>query len=233
MRVAKVALAALALVFAMIGTATAQGVAGKIALTPQVGLVVPTGDFSSTDENEDSEGLTAGLATVGFALGGSADYFFTDNFAAGASFIYDRFGLDTDEFVEEDETVDVSGNWTITRFGGHVKYLLMPDSPTSAVARAGVFFGKPKATISGSEGGITVEMDIDVDMALGLELGVGVTHTFSENMAFFGEVGFAHLMTDGKNVELPAGTITLNTDSEINLQWFGVKGGLTFFVGGQ
>ena len=227
MRIVRIALLALAVLVAASGLARAQEVAAKFALSPQLGLGVPTGDFADTDEGN--------AATMGFAVGGSGEYFFSENVAVGGKFFYDRFGMDLGDM--EDffgyYGVDLDGNWSIIEFGAYLKYVLAPGNPTRFFGRAGVIMGKMSGTIEVSAEGVTADVDMEVPVSLGLELGIGVMHMFSDNMGFVGEAGFTHLMTDGKDVEIKGGGEIETIESDINTQWFGVKAGICVFLGGK
>jgi len=231
MRFVKVLLSVSMMAIIITGTASAQELTGRIGLTPQLGLVIPTGDLADVND-----GLGA---TIGFAGGFSVEYFLNENIAIGGKIVYDRFGMDTDSIEaglhEEfpDVSFEIDANWTVIEFGAFMRYIFTPNSPTRFSGSVGVIMGKPDGTIELSSQGITGKMETDISMALGLEVALGVIHLVSENMGVFGEVGFTHLMTDGKDVTITAVGESGTFESDINSQWFGVRGGITFLVGGN
>jgi len=226
MRLVKVLLAVFMMTVIVTGTASAQEVTGKIGLTPQLGLVMPTGDFGDT--------YVELPATAGFAGGFSVEYFLNENIAFGGKFMYDRFGMDTETAEEEYPTIDWDGNWTIIEFGAFVKYTFTPNSPTRFFGRVGFIMGKVDGKLEGSQGGVSADAEIDISSALGLEGGIGVMHLINETTGIFGEIGLTHLMTDGKDAEIGVpGASSMVAEMDMNTQWLAIRGGVTFLVGGN
>ena len=209
MRSRRTSLIVAVLVTALSAGATAGEVAGKFAVTPQGGLVMPIQALQQTDGG--------GSAKLGFAGGVTAEYFINENIAVGGRFIFNRFGLDI-------ENVD-EGNWTILEFGIFGKYVFLPGNPTRPFARGGVIMGKAKQEVE--------EAEFDVSMSPGFEIAGGVMHEVAENISIYGEVGWTIVATDGADVDRTMNGSTDTFESEIHLQWIGVKAGATFFFGAK
>lgn len=206
---------ALAFVFCAVSftAVSAQGLTGKFAVAPVVGLNMPI-QFLQSDEG-------GGYASMGFVGGVAGEYFINEDLSVGALAAFNRFGTD---LPNEDRT----GSWTMIQFGVFGRYQLMPGQPTRPYARAGLLMGSAKLK---TENGIEVENK--VGMSPGAELAGGVIHKLQENISLFGEIGWTALATDGKDVDVTHDGEDQDTfESEKHLQWVGIKVGAIFFFGG-
>jgi hypothetical protein len=221
----------LGLVFLVVFSAAAKDLTGKFAFTPQGGLGIPIGDFADTDTTN----ANRGGATTGFSIGGTAEYYFTSKVAAGAKFIYNRFGFDEAAFADRLMDMTVDGHYTIMEFGAFVKYVLMPENTTRPFGRLGATFGKAKLSGEYTYMEMTMDGEADIAWSMGLEGAVGVIHMIKENIGLFGEVVYTHLMTDGKDMDVtePGATEATTEEAEGSIDWIGVKGGATFFFGSK
>jgi len=221
----------LGLVLLVVSSATAQGLAGKFAFTPQGGIGIPIGDFADTDTTN----MNRGGATTGFAIGGTAEYYFTNKVAAGAKFIYNRFGFDEAAFVDRLMDMTVDGHYTVLEIGAFVKYVLLPENTTRPFGRLGAIFGKAKLSGEYTYMEMTMDGEADIAWSFGLEGAVGVIHMIKENIGLFGEVVYTHLMTDGKDMDVmePGETEVSKEEAEGSIDWIGVKAGATIFFGSK
>jgi opacity protein-like surface antigen len=198
----------------------------KLAISPFIGASIPIGDAADNDPNSaKSRG-----AKPGFAVVGNAEYFLTENLAAGLRFGYNRFGFD-DEVAELPPGAELDAHWTIIEFAAYLKLLLSAGSPTRPYFKAGVLAGKADAKGDITFEGESAEGKIDIANSLGLEGAVGVLHMFSDNMGGFLEAGVTHLMTDGKDLEQGIDDDIETGEAEGNFQWISIRGGMTFFLG--
>jgi hypothetical protein len=222
MKLVMVALAATALVVATAGLVGAQDLTGKVAFLPEVGVLIPLGDFGSNDSTSDTD-LDAGYAKTGYGFGGSLEYYASPNIALGGKFFYNRFGFDTKDFEAGAPEIDWDAHWKVIQFGAYLKYLFGTDTTTRVFGRAGVIFGSPEASISGSYGGVSADVDLEVDSAVGFDVGLGLMHMTSDNIAICGGVDLNMLSTDGKDVTLSAAGETLTAETVFNSMWLGLK----------
>ena len=194
------------------GTPT-TGMMGKIAVAPIVGVSMPI-QYLGADLVDGGGG-----AKLGFAVGASGEYYVTDEIAVGAKFIFDRFGMNTDDIPG-----DASGNWTVMEFGVFGRYVFMQDVMTHPFVRAGVLMGKAKQTVEVGSG----KSEADVAIAPGGEIAAGVMHHIGDNLSVFGEANWTGILTDGKEVDIGA---TVNPEAEKNIQWVGIKIGVLYTLG--
>lgn len=193
--------------------APAQGLTGKFAVAPMIGLNMPI-QYLQSDEG-------GGYASMGFVGGVAGEYFINEDFSVGAHAAFNRFGTDLPDG-------DLSGSWTMMTFGAFGRYQFMPGQPTRPYARAGLLFGSAK---SKTENG--VETEAKIGFAPGAELAGGVIHKLKENISLFGEIGWTALATDGKDIDVTEdGEDRPSVESEKHLQWVGIKVGAIFFFGG-
>jgi hypothetical protein len=193
--------------------APAQGLAGKFAVAPLVGLNMPI-QYLQSDEG-------GGYASMGFVGGVAGEYFINEDLSVGAQAAFNRFGTDVPG--------DMSANWTMLQFGLFGRYQFMPGQPTRPYARAGLLLGNAKLK---TENGF--ETEGKVGMAPGAELAGGVIHKLQENISLFGELGWTALATDGKDIDYKVDGEDAGTgESEYHLQWIGIKVGAIFFFGGS
>lgn len=190
------------------GGAAAEGMIGKIGLTPQVGLVMPIQALQSTEGG--------GSAKMGFAGGATAEYFVTEDIAVGGRFVFNSFGLDIE---------NVDGDWTILEMGVFAKYFLPVEMPVKPFVRGGILMGKAKATQGDNE--------CDYAMSPGVEIAGGMIHEVAENISVYGEIGWTAVATDGADVDETWNGHTSTVESQWHLQWVGIKAGATFFFGGK
>ena len=195
----------------------AAGRKGTIAVAPIVGGSFPIQYFKASNEDGGAS------ATFGIAAGASGEYYVTDDLAVGARVMFDRFGMDTDNFGD-----DVSGNWTIFEFGVFGRYLFMPTMTTRPYARAGLLMGKAKGKIEFSD----YESEADIAIAPGAELAVGAVHEVAENISVFVEANWTAIATDGKDVDVTTdGEDDETVEAQKHLQWVGIKVGALFYLG--
>ncbi len=226
MKLVKVVLAIAALASLLSSGAVAQEMKGKFAVTPQIGVVIPTGDFSSTEDDE-----PAGFAKAGFAGGVTGEYYITDQFAAGLTVFYNRFGRDTEDIEDASPGVNIDANWTILQAGVHGKYLFTEGKEVKPFGKAGVMLGKADQSLSASESGVSIDGETDVAMSLGIELALGILYEVSPDVFIFGEAGYNMLMTDGADADITVLNVTETGEVLINMNWIGIKGGVTFLFG--
>ena len=188
-------------------TVSASGLKGKFALSGNGGLGLPLGDFADGKK---------GAAQSGFGLGGSFEYFVTDNVSIGGTFTYRKHNMKTEEMTEElekqleSEVEHLDGDHKITSFGAFGKYLFTASPQVSPYLKFGLGMGKLKSVLdlSGSvfyEGEAIAwdaSTDIDVDFRAYVDMGGGILYQLSESIALTGEVLYTHLMTDGANGEM-------------------------------
>jgi hypothetical protein len=210
------------------GPAGAQELAGRVALTPLAGVIVPAGDFASTGEVEDDNMMTTGFAKTGFAIGGALEYYFTENVAGGLRFYYDHFYVD--DRIFDNVTLDVVGaHYRALEMGLYVKYLLLPHSVMRPYGKAAILMAKPHGMAS-VDFGTNADTEISFDATWGIELAAGVNIRKSRKISYILEAGFTQLATDGKTVE--AGLAGLAADGEMmfNAQWFALRAGVIIFL---
>jgi hypothetical protein len=198
------------------GTPT-TGMMGKFAVAPILGASMPI-QYMGADLVDGGGG-----AKLGFAAGASGEYYVTDDIAVGVKFIFDRFGMNTDDIPG-----DASGNWTIMEFGVFGRYVFMQDVMTHPYARAGVLMGKAKVT---TEAGSN-KLESDVAIAPGGEIAGGVMHHLSDNLSVFGEANWTGVLTDGKEIEREFnGTTQPSIEAQKHIQWVGIKVGVLYTLG--
>lgn len=220
MRIARGLMLAGMITVVLSASATAQELAGKFAVTAFGGGNLPIQYLQQTDGG--------GSAKFGFAAGASGEYFVTSDISVGARFVFDRFGLDTEDFP------DASGDWTILEFGVFGRYLFLPDMMTRPFVRAGLLMAKAKSTFDDGSGSATAETEVDLKLAPGAELAAGVIHEVADNISLYGEVGWTGVATDGKDADVVVGGTTIGTiEFEKHVQWVGAKVGVMFFLGGE
>ncbi len=223
---------ALVITFVLVGSvgmAAAQPLAGKLAIIPQVGLNIPTGDFGSTSETDED----AAFAKIGYCAGGAVEYYAIESLAIGGAVYYNRFGFDTSFWEKENPDVDFEGNWQFASYSLYLKYLLSPEAATRFFLRGGLALGAPKLTLRGSAGGQSEEVTGEADTAAGFDVAAGVQHCPSPTVAIFGEVAYSQLMTKDKTVTITTGDDTETGEYDINMPWFAVKIGVALFLGGK
>jgi hypothetical protein len=233
MRTTRACVVVMILLILCAGTVAAQTVAGKFAITPHVGLGIPVGDFADTDTTN----ANRGGATTGIILGGSGEYYFSENFAAGVRFLYNRFGIDPDTYGDRLMGGTIDGHLTATEFGAFIKYIFTSQSTTKVYGTAGFLFSKVKlkGDYSIPDLDLTGSGEASLESAFGMEGGIGVMHMLKDNVAICGEFTYTTRMTDGKNADVtdPFSGETSTEETKGNADSLGLKAGVSFFFGGQ
>jgi opacity protein-like surface antigen len=208
------------------GPAAARPVTGSIGLTPGMGALAPTGVFGS-DLKVSPGNFVAGLAEMGWTIGGSVDVFFSERFALGAGWSYNRFGMDTTQLYDADPGVSVDAHWKVMQYGAHAKYLVKVNPATHIFARGGVVFGGPKANITATSEDVSAEATLKADTAAGFEIGVGVMHFVADKFAMIGSFGYTQLLTSGKDLTIDEGGEEATFEFKLNTNW------VSFRIGGM
>ncbi len=216
----KVLIIAALLVFGTFSMVTAQDLKGMFNLSPFAGLGMPMGDLADDDlENED--GL---YRKMGFKFGVMAEYFFTNNIAAGLNFLYAIHGAKDIEGFESDDKLHTMN------IGAHGKYVFMTEGMLRpyGILGAGITMNKIKDVPFDTETDVEVKLDSKI-FVMG---GIGVMYWVSEMISVFGELGFDYLMTDGAGIEIDGETVE---DSEVgaNYYFLDLKVGINIWFGGQ
>jgi opacity protein-like surface antigen len=228
-----IVLTATVMILAAGGSASAQDLTGKIGFVPELGLLMPMGDFGSKDSTAE-ENMDVGYAKTGFGFGGALEYYFSSNLALGGKFFYNRFGFDTADFEEGTPSeIDWDAHWKVIQYGAYLKYVFTPESQTKVFGRAGVIFGKPKATITGSYAGVSADAELEVDSAVGFDAGFGIMHMTDESIGISLAVDLNYLSTDGKDVTLTAADETMTVETNFSTMWVGLKVCGVFLFGGS
>jgi hypothetical protein len=108
-------------------------------------------------------------------------------------------------------------------------FQFMPESATRPFVTAGIMVGKPKGTMEG--GGD--ESSATFDMVFGFHAGGGVLHMINPTTAIFGALTINHLATDGKEAEIEENGVRQGkSKATMNMQWIGLRAGVTIFFGG-
>ncbi len=223
----------------------AQVMKGKFAISGNVGVSLPMGDFADEEK---------GGAETGVGFGANMEYFISDNVSMGANFAHRNFGMKTDEaereFKEEilmslpgaEAGLDVNGDYKIPSFGVFGKYSFLTGSKISPFLKLGVGLGTFKGSID-LDGyveygvarlNIMGSQDVSESKTY-LDIGGGFMYMISDNIAFTGEALFTHLLTDGIEGDME---ITMNgyheegeVEVDFNSDYITLFATLTFFIG--
>lgn len=206
----------------------AQEFAGRLALSPQAGAIVPFGDFASTGEVEDDNVVTTGFAKTGFSAGGTLEYYFTNDIAAGLSFYYNRFYVDNRIF-DNVALPMVGAHYRAIEAGFSLKYLFLPHSSVRPYGKATILMAKPHGMAS-VDFGVNADTEIDFDATWGFEIAAGVNIRKSRKISYILEAGFTQLATDGKTVEAGLAGLAADGKMAFNAQWFAVRAGVVIFL---
>jgi hypothetical protein len=139
--------------------ASAQSFFNELNYEVDAGLSMPTGDASD-------------FYNMGFVLGGTAFYPYSDRIHLGMRLAYNRWGIDGGGWLGS----NVDGSASMMEFVPQIKYLF-PTSETSAMgffAQGGLGFYRYGYNVDVSYNGIDLSYD-DSSFNLGICLGGGVT----------------------------------------------------------
>jgi opacity protein-like surface antigen len=198
---------------------------GKFGISGVGGIGFPVGDFSDKEK---------GRAQTRYGLGGSLEYFITDNLSLGANFRYQRFEMyvkdleeDFIKFVHDSipeadtSEVDIDAHKSLIHLGISGKYHFFVGSNISPYIKLGAGWGKlkgfsdqpgyvcyPTYTLS-----IKSQVDASYDGDFYLDMGGGILYLFSDRLGVSGELLFTHLATDENS-----GTVTTKTQADGDFQ---------------
>ncbi len=201
----------LAIFFAitLYSTVYGQQMKGKFALSGTGGLGFPVGDLADKEK---------GRAQTGYGMGGSLEYFITDNLSLGANLRYQRFGMYADDLekdfiqyvhdsIPEADTsgIVVDGYRSTVHLGICGKYYFFVGTGLLPYIKLGAGWGKLKgfADMPGYvvypafRVSIQRTADASYQGEFYLDVGGGVLYLVSDRVGVSGELLFTHLSTDG------------------------------------
>ena len=213
-------------------TVSALDLKGKFAVSGNGGLMVPVGDLADKEK---------GAAKTGFGLYGTAEYFITDNIAAGGFFGYYSVGTDNDAMkkIMEKQNGVPADELDITQkgigFGAFGKYLFSVHEKAAPYVKLGAGMVKPKfsGTAKVTAMGLDGDIEGDYDSKFFLFGGGGVLYQVSPNVGLNFEAFLMHVTTDGAKGEITLVDQTLDDEITFNMQAIQLSAAVFFFFGGK
>ena len=209
-----------AVVILVILAAAAHGreMAGKIGITPQIGLLKSAGEFS--------ERLDLGLC-YGLVM----EYHVSGKASVGLQLSHEDFNT-TGEPYPSSSTVDT---WPIDGLGVQAKYTVAAMPFTDVFARVGFVLNDMEFPILGWDviGDLVSRSSRVSKMAAGFETGIGLSRHLSKRFAFYGEIEYSLLFTKGMSITKEPATTWIAYDCAYNAQMAAIKMGLTLYLGGK
>ena len=195
--------------------------AGKIGITPQIGLVIPAGEFG--DER-----------SIGFKYGVDLEYFVTDNVSLGLRLFHGGFPVGGDLVRTHFGFRHSDNYWPIDGLGVQAKYYQTVTPFTDIFGRIGFLLSRIEFPIHRRNCLFDCEpwYSRETASSAGLEMGFGISRHLSSRFAFYGEVEYSLLFTKGLLIEKEPTTLWYSYNCSYNTQMVAIKTGLTFYFGG-
>jgi len=206
--------------------ASAQSLAKRSLIVPEIGIASATGDLA--------EPINRGGLNTGSGPGGGVSFvhFFSEGFGAAARWRYVRLPVRD----LESGSVHVSGHV----FDVSVYLTLATKGPVIPFVNAGLMLGKPK--ISGETDDFPyfysadrVSGTVDIDWTSGLTIGGGILNPMTDRFGLYLAGEYNHLSTDGSEAEITIESGSSDLPEKViiplNADWFTIKAGLMIFLG--
>jgi len=206
---------------------------GRFALTPRAGVVIPTGDFASSEVTGNSEDVDIGYATTGFAAGAALEYYFNEHFAAGIRLTYHRIGVDADFLETFYASQEIDGHYSVWEYSVCGKYIYPLTAKLHPYAGIGLLLGLPSGTGDISYGMYEANVHMDIDATWGFEFALGMRDRASNNVVYFVEADYTTLFSVGNTISARIGSASADEQIVFNTTWFSIKVGVSFFLGGS
>jgi len=233
MAVFRLAVAAVVILALIPSAAAGDETAGRFALTPRAGVVIPTGDFASSEIPGNTLDVDVGYAKTGFAVGAALEYYFNEHFAAGIRLTYHRIGVDANVLESFYAGQEIEGHYTMWEYAICGQYAYPLTARLHPYAGIGLLLGLPSGTGDVSYGMFEANVHMDIDATWGLEFALGVRDRASDNIAYFIEAGYTTLFSDGNTISARTGSVSVDEQMVFNTTWFSIKVGVSFFLGGK
>lgn len=208
-------------VLSLMGNGTAHGreMAGKIGITPRLGINIPTGEFLSP------RGL-------GYSHGLELEYFYANNAALALRVFYDYYSTTNDNTIPESVFRDSYYTWPVYGLGAHIKYFLTATPYTDVFGEIGFLLGQMETPIYSwrSEWGDSYRHEKIT--SAGFSAGTGLSRHLSRLLAVHGNFAYNLLFTKGKRLIDESWYPGYHDTCDYNAQWLAVRLGLTFYLGG-
>lgn len=219
MRTLAIILRVAALVTLMAGFAHGREMAGKIGITPQIGLDIATGEL--LDHRR-----------VGYKHELDIEYFYNNNVSVGLKFFYEHFEDDGINIFPEPSSLNNKNTWPIYGLGAQAKYFLAATPYTDVFGKLGVIVGKMDTPVYRWEWEWENLSRHEKKMtAPGISAGAGLSRHISKILAVQGEFEYNLLFTKGKKFHDESGYTGYDDTCRDNAQWFAIKLGLMFYLG--
>lgn len=209
-------------VIVVILAAAAQGreMAGKIGITPQVGIVIPAGEFG-----EDQ--------AIGHGYELDVEYFLRNNLSIGVRAFHTRLPNANGAFWNQagfgyDEDI-----WPIEGFGAHMRYHRAVTPFTDVFGRLGFVLCRMDFPINQPYWAIDPQGSRETKTCPSISLGAGLLRYLSTRFAFYGELEYKLHFTKGLRIEREPAELWGNYDVWFNAQTVAIKMGLTLYLGGE
>jgi hypothetical protein len=208
-----------AAVIVVVLAAAAHGreMAGKIGITPQIGLVKSIGEFS---ERQD----------LGFAYELAVEYYVSSKASVGLQLFHVDFNTTGDPYPSS----PTANTWPIDGLGVQAKYTVAATPFTDIFARVGFVLNDMEFPIHGWDviGDLVSRSSRVSKTSAGFETGIGLSQYISKYFSFYGEIEYSLLFTKGVSITKEPATTWIAYDCPYNAQMAAIKMGLTFYLGG-
>ncbi len=221
MRTLRTIIRATALVVILSPAAYGRDMAGKFGITPQLGPVIPAGEYGDRRE-------------VGFVYGLDVEYFPRNNLSLGVRLfhkgfphtggvVWAQFGLGDDEDI-----------WPIDGLGVQAKYYRAASPFTDVFGRLSFLLCRMEFPTYRWDyvGDMVNESGRESETSSGLEIGVGLSRHLSKRISFYSEFEYSLLFTKGLFITKEPAPPWIGYSCWYNAQMVAIKTGLTFYFGG-
>lgn len=199
---------------------------GRLAITPQVGRIIPDGNFTSGRVD-----TSLGSVKTGIGMAFDAEYYIFEKFSLGINLFYNYFGQETKDYRRLYPTIQFNGHWTVKGIQGFVRYIFATREQTRYYVRAGLISGKVTGKIEATAGTTFARIKSEVATATGWAGAVGFLHNVSPRTGLFSEVCYSHLDTQGKDTKVTIVDRVVSDEGIVNTRWLAIRAGITVFIG--
>lgn len=222
MRTLRTIIRAATLVAILAAAAHGRDMAGKIGITPQLGLIIPAGELG---EQRD----------IGVKQGLELEYFVTDNVLLGLRWFHDGFPNRGALARTHFSFGHCDKCWPINGLEVQAKYYRQATPFTDIFGRIGFLLSRIEFPIHRRNCLFDCEpwYSRETATSAGLEAGIGISRHLSKHFAVYGEVEYSLLFTKGLEIKKEPTAIWYGYSCWYNTQMVAIKTGLTFYFGGS
>lgn len=201
-------------------TAHGREMAGKFGITPKLGLDVATGEF--LDQRR-----------IGYQQELEIEYFYTNSLSIGLKFLYANFNDDNAPLCPEQVIFNSGDAWPVYGVGTQGKYFLAATPYTDVFGGVGILVAKIENPVSDSRWNWdSSTWNTKQITAPGVSAGTGMSRHLSRLLAVHINIEYNLLFTKGIKLNEDPGYTGYYDCCRDNAQWFAIKLGLTFYLGG-